>query len=211
MIFWNNLQADQPIYKGCTICWADPQHTIVKVFYHGHIRNVEVGPYDRIEFDATEEIFANVERYFYTGSIHSNKTHYLKRATAPAPGCSVLVARGRTPNKGKQGVVFATAERLYVAGWKQGKLGLKLGIALGQAIEITTSSFGRTLLTPADRIWEWAHNCDVVDAEFSINLRQMESYAREIAAKGVERLKLDMLESRSFCYGGNYGPNLESA
>lgn len=201
MIVWKNPDDERPNYEGRTICWCNLEQTQVKVFDHGHLRIVDVNDEAKlVTFDATDEVFAKVANFIFKGTMQSSMTHYKKRSLAPAPGRSVIVARGRTPNKGKVGVVFAIAEKPYMQRWKT-TMRTKLGIALGDAVELSTSTVtGRVLTQPADRIWEWAHNCDVMESGSCSNVEQVRNYAYDIAVKAVEKLKYDMSVSREMRY-----------
>lgn len=190
MIRWKNGSVTN---AGATICWDGPKRKKVKVFecgrgaILGRLRSIDITQSHEIVFDATDETFAHIAHYLFTTTFRTSA----QRLKQLHIGRDVIVTGAHSLYRGREGRVFAIKKDSWRGSNTTKKLS-KLGIAIGDDVEIATTSMGHIFVQPAERIWEWAHNCIVMDATEAETLKRLESSAYSLASKGVEKLLYDM-------------------
>jgi hypothetical protein len=190
MIRWKNGSVT---HAGATICWDGPKRKRAKVFesgrgaIRGRFRSLDITQAHEIVFDATDETFAQIAHYLFTTTLRTS----VERFKQLNIGHDVIVIGAHSLYKGREGRVFAIKKDAWRGKNTTRKLP-KLGIAIGDDVEIATTSMGHIFVQPAERIWEWAHNCIVLNATEAETLKKLESAAYLLASKGVEKLLYDM-------------------
>lgn len=137
------------------------------------------------EVDATDEVWAAVEQYYYGIEYRRLERDALKEAQTIRKGSEVKVTGGRF-NKGEAGKVVVVIQRPYGMGYRS-YMADKLGIATSDVM-VDKIVNGRIYKNHRDVVWAWARNCELT-ATPAIDTAKIEEYATNLAKSKIKSLK----------------------
>ena len=141
------------------------------------------------EVDATDEVWAKVEKFWYDREYSRRENDALKEAQTIRKDSLVKVTGGRF-NKGESGKVVVVIQRPYGMGYRS-YMADKLGIATSDVM-VDKIVKGRVYKNYRDVVWAWARNCELTVTP-DIDTAKIVEFCTEFAKYKVEQAKKNAL------------------
>lgn len=138
--------------------WDENSQSVKHAYLYYAYESGEWESKSHAEVDATPEVWAKVEEYYFNRVFEQLKSHALSDARKIRKDSLVKVTSGRY-NKGAEGKVIVVMEKCYGMGYRA-SLEHKLGIATSDVM-IDKVFKGKVYKNHRDVVWAWARNCEL--------------------------------------------------